>query len=284
MRLFSLALSSLLFASCTAVPDAPPHLAALPAAPPRSANSPSPVSAATSTSQATASQTPALPARISTANISGITFEGVAFDSRRNPLIVVDQPLGPGSTIPDAAAAASLKGGIAAVNAGFFTPEGTPLGRVVATGNASGAWNSASSLGSGVWASGPSGSFITRREKLGKPPASRFPNLLQAGPMLVENGQTVPGLDPIKSTVRTFLLWDGGTRWWMGRASACTLAELGTTLGTAGPASWKPVHALNLDGGRSSDLWISQSLAGGPLVRRPPWNRPVRNFLVLLPR
>jgi len=41
---------------------------------------------------------------------------------------------------------------------------------------------------------------------------------------------------------------------------------------------------MNLDGGRSSDLWISSRVSGGPLTSRPPWNRPVRNFLILVPR
>jgi hypothetical protein len=41
---------------------------------------------------------------------------------------------------------------------------------------------------------------------------------------------------------------------------------------------------LNLDGGRSSDLWISSAVQGGPLRERPLWNKPVRNFLVLIPR
>ena len=47
---------------------------------------------------------------------------------------------------------------------------------------------------------------------------------------------------------------------------------------------WKIHRAMNLDGGRSSDLWISSRVSGGPLTSRPPWNRPVRNFLILLPR
>ena len=50
------------------------------------------------------------------------------------------------------------------------------------------------------------------------------------------------------------------------------------------PAGWPARHALNLDGGRSADLWIAETVPGGPITRRCPWNRPVRNFLVLIPR
>ena len=79
--------------------------------------------------------TPVEEARIAVREISGITFEGVAFDSRNHHLKVVDQIGGPGSQYADASAAGRSLGGIAAVNAGFFTPEGAPLG-MMATGGA----------------------------------------------------------------------------------------------------------------------------------------------------
>lgn len=171
------------------------------------------------------------------------------------------------------------------MNAGFFTPQGEPLGLIVAAGKPAGAWNTASSLGSGVWHEDTAGqAAISRRESLGRAGAIAMRELIQAGPMLVENKRAVSGLDPIKSSVRTFILWDGGNRWWIGRASACTLADLSKIIITANPAGWPVKHALNLDGGRSSDLWVSGKISGGPVVRRAPWNRPVRNFLVLVPR
>jgi hypothetical protein len=108
--------------------------------------------------------------------------------------------------------------------------------------------------------------------------------LIQAGPMLVADGQAVGGLESTKTSARTLLLWDGGVRWCMARTSPCTLSELAAALVLQSPAAWPVRHALNLDGGRSSDLWVSGSVRGGPLVRRPLWNRPVRNFLVLRPR
>lgn len=216
---------------------------------------------------------------------SGRVFEGVAFDTRSHRLVVADQTGGPGSRFPDATAAARAHGGIAALNAGFFTPAGEPLGLVVSSGKPAGAWNTASSLGSGVWHADAAGqSAISRREALGRSGALAMRELLQAGPMLVENRRPVSGLDTKKTSVRSLILWDGGSRWWIGRTSACTLAELSATLAGSQPAGWQIRSALNLDGGRSSELWISEAIAGGPISRRPPWNRPVRNFLVLMPR
>jgi hypothetical protein len=227
---------------------------------------------------------PSRPPRFTAGEISGITFEGVAFDSRSHRLVVADQAKGPGSQFTDAAAAARSVGGIAAINAGFFTPAGAPLGLVVSAGKSSGNWNPASSLGSGVWHENEAGTTeISRREQLGRSTAGGMRELIQAGPLLVENSQPVSGLDAAKTSVRMVILWDGETRWWIGRGSPCSLANLGLALANSQPAGWKIHHALNLDGGRSADLWVSGAVSGGPAVRRPAWNRPVRNFLVLRP-
>ncbi len=222
------------------------------------------------------------PPRATNSEIAGITFEGVAFDSRSAFLKVADQPAGPGSQFPDAAAAGRAMEGIAAINAGFFTPEGAPLGLVVSGGKTSGAWNSTSSLGSGVWARDFSGaSSITRRETIGRAAAGRSQELIQAGPLLVENGRAVSSLEATKTSARIAILWNGGSKWWIGRASPCTLAAFSQAITTGNPAGWKVQQALNLDGGRSADLWISSQIPGGAITRRTPWNRPVRNFLIL---
>jgi hypothetical protein len=214
---------------------------------------------------------------------SGITFEGVSFDSRSHRLVVLDQPGGPGSSFADSASAGRSRGALAAVNAGFFTPEGAPLGLVVSSGKRAGSWNGASSLGSGIWHDDGTSPRITRRESLGATAASSMRQLIQAGPMLVENGRAVSGLNAEKSSIRTLILWDGGTRWWIGRTSFCTLAQAAEASRDQ-PASWPVRHGLNLDGGRSTDLWVSSSVSGGPASWRTPFNKPVRNFLVLVPR
>lgn len=214
-----------------------------------------------------------------------VLLQGVAFDARDYRMRVVDQKNGPGSAFADAAAVARALGGIAAVNAGFFTPEGEPLGLVIAEGAKAGAWNSVSSLGSALWREDQNGeASIVRRSAETKAGASSARNLLQSGPLLIERGQVVGGLENHKASARTVLLWDGGQRWWMGCASPVTLAELSPALVKSPPVPWIPELALNLDGGRSAELWVSSSLAGAEVSTRLPWNRPVRNFLVLVPR
>lgn len=244
----------------------PPPAAPGPSRPPPAAAVPVPV------------RTPEVVSR----EIHGITMEGVAFDARSHRLAVADQPAGPGSRWVDAAGVMAGRSGLAAINAGFFTPEGAPLGKVVAGGVATGTWNRSSALGGGVWLEDAAGELsIRRRERVAGRIGMR--EMVQAGPLLVEDGRAVAGLEASKSSVRTVLLWDGGARWWMGRASDCTLAALGRALVDSSPAGWPVRHALNLDGGRSSDLAVAGTVPGGPLVRRSLWNRPVRNFLVLVP-
>lgn len=228
---------------------------------------------------------PAAGPRFAGGTLSGIRFSGVSFDSRNHRLVVIDQPGGPGSRFADAAAAGRSRGALAAVNAGFFTPEGDPLGLVMSGGKRAGSWNGASSLGSGIWHDGGSGApAISRRGTLDRDTALRTRELIQAGPLLIEGGKPVGGLDAEKSSARTFLLWDGGTRWWLGRSSPCTLRELARALAAGNPAGWPVAMALNLDGGRSSEFWMSRGISGGPINERPVWNRPVRNFLALVPR
>ncbi len=267
-----------IIASCSPTP--PPRPVAAPVAAVATPALPFPAPAAPSI------PTPSAPSRapeLTQREISGITFEGVAFDSSTHRLAVIDQPGGPGSRFPDARSAAASRNGIAAINAGFFTPEGAPLGKLIAAGKPAGSWNRASSLGSGVFYEAPSGNLaLARREAVSSSAAQR--ELLQAGPMLIENGRAVPGLNADKPAVRIFLLWDGGSRWWLGRSSLCTLSQLGGALSQASPGGFAIRHALNLDGGRSADLWVSQKVSGGPIERRSVWNRPVRNFLVLVPR
>lgn len=212
--------------------------------------------------------------------IAGITFEGVTYDSRTYRLIVTDQADGPGSRYLSSQDLVAKTNAILAINAGFFTPEGDPLGLVISGGKASGSWNSASSLGSGIYretASGDAG--IVRRSSRSSFSSSR--ELLQAGPLLIENGNPVSGLESQKAAARSIVLNDGGSRWWIGITSPCSLSALSNAIFQDSPAPWKTRMALNLDGGRSTDLFVSENVAGGPFNHRGFINRPVRNFLIL---
>ena len=226
---------------------------------------------------------PAKPPRVTRQTIGGIGFEGVTFDSRTHALSIIDQRNGPGSLFSSARDAASKTEALLAINGGFFTPEGDPLGLVISRGKTSGVWNSTSSLGSGIYRINQANqASINRRNALSE--ISDSTELLQAGPLLVENGHQVPGLESTKFARRSIILTDGATRWWTGTTSTCDLASLGKALSRSSPANWEIKNALNLDGGRSSDLYISGKLSGGPVEDRSFLNRHVRNFLILKAR
>lgn len=263
----------LLFASCAPQPSSPLQppaakaVAEAPAATPPPANRVNPPLA-----------TPVLAPYLVNSTLSGISITAVVFDSRSHRLVVADQPGGPGSLWPDAKSAAAARNGSAAVNGGFFTPEGGPLGLVIGGGKRAGSLNRASSLGAGLFVDDGTPALVRR----GGSTTGR--ELLQSGPFLVEKGRALSGLSPESSTARTFLGWDGGTGWFIARSGACSLAGLAAALEGRKIGGVGVRDVLNLDGGRSSDLWVSSSVAGGPLHQRPFWNKPVRNFLVLAPR
>ena len=212
--------------------------------------------------------------------IDGITFEGVSYDSRTHRLQVIDQADGPGSRYASAQDLVQKTRALLAMNAGFFTPEGDPLGLVISEGRSSGGWNSASSLGSGIYRETSGGAVgIVRRSSRSAISGSR--ELLQAGPLLIENGNPVSGLDSQKTAMRSILVTDGISRWWIGITSPCSLSALAQAISKNSPTPWKIRMSLNLDGGRSTDLYVSEKILGGALNRRGFLNRPVRNFLIL---
>jgi hypothetical protein len=274
------------FSPATAVP--PPRVERIAPAtaermPERPVTRPAPPANSAPVGNSTVAQAAAAVPRYGQTRVAGIRVDWVSFDARRHGLTVADQAGGPGSQWPDAAAAGRATGAIAAINAGFFTPEGEPLGLVISAGQRRGALNRASSLGSGMYVAGGGGRpQLLRREMLASRPNPE--ELLQSGPFLVEDGRAVVGLSAEPARERSFLAWDGRDQWLMGQTSACSLLELGAALAGARPADFVIRYALNLDGGRSTDLWVSAAVANGPVTVRPPWNRQVRNFLVLLPR
>lgn len=217
--------------------------------------------------------------------LNGITFQGVSFDSRSHQLVVMDQANGPGSRYANASAAGQAADGIAAINGGFFTPEGKPLGLVISRGESAGYWNSASSLGSAVWHRPKNGSpRITRRDTLGFPRAKGMQELLQAGPLLIENSTTVSGLNTTNLRDRSIMLWDGQHQWWIGTTSPCSLDQLAKCLAQQSPTIWSVKIALNLDGGSSCDLWISDEIAEKSISTHSFFSRKARNYLVLQPK
>lgn len=219
-----------------------------------------------------------LPASIERVTSRGLDLTFLLFDERSYHLSVADKKEGPDTEWPTAESAAMAHGALAAINASFFDAEGAPLGLVIENGRRIGKWNSNSSLASGVFAMEKRPRLLRRQHWRSFSPTR---HLIQAGPFLVENDIAVDGLENQKRSPRSFLAWDGGSRWALGYAAKASLAELAAALAAQPVTQLEITTALNLDGGRSSDLWVSAEVPGGPLNTRTLWNRPVRNYLLL---
>ncbi|MBG71011.1 MAG: hypothetical protein CMN06_13070 [Roseibacillus sp.] len=207
-----------------------------------------------------------------------LTF--LLFDDRQYNMVVADKDQGLATEWQTAEAAAAGHGAVAAINGGFFTPEGKPLGLVIEDGRRIGTWNSQSSLTSGVLSVEKAPRLLRRQHWRSFSPTR---HLLQAGPFLIENNAVVRDLSNRERRPRSFLVWNGRHRWAFGVAEGATLAGLSAALASQPLPEINITTALNLDGGRSSDMWVSPRITGGPISTRRIWNTPVRNYLLLLP-
>ena len=216
--------------------------------------------------------------------VNGITLSLVSFDDRYHSLEVADQVNGPGSQWSYAKAAANSRNALAAINAGFFTPEGKPLGLVIENGSHRGSLNS-SSLGAGMIYFSSQGASILRKSKyalIKGSTAGTANNLIQTGPMLAENNRTIAGLSKNNTRHRSFIAWDNKHHWIIGYTSPCSLDELSSAIAGKKLAGVQTHTAINLDGGRSSDLWVSGQIHPGTKNHRTFINKVVRNYLLLV--
>jgi len=276
--------------------DSPKTIANIPPStlsPQRPQNPQSPLSSITQTPQHPTQSTTHIPrpaqekAQLTYHHTSrnGIVLSLVSFDDRDFELQVADQSHGPATHWNDAQDAGKSLHGVAAINGGFFTPEGKPLGLVVTNGERRGGITR-TSLGSGIFINAEKESLIVRREIYVRAPQQwgKISHLLQTGPMLTEKGSPISGLSKTNSRPRSFIAWDGNHHWAIGYAEPCTLNALSHAISGKAPAGFPIKTAINLDGGRSSDLWVGNKVRGGPKVHRGFFNKPVRNFLVVVPK
>lgn len=205
---------------------------------------------------------------------NGVTFSIVSFDTRDHYLAITDQE--PGARWVSAKSAAVAQKAIASINGGFFQVDGSPLGAVRQKKYKAGSWNTQSSLTSGVYQKTGSSMRLLRNKFANRSAET----LLQTGPFLVENNKAVSGLSNKKTTNRSLLLSDGKNHFAFAMTSVCTLSSLSKAVLEL-PSHLPKKNALNLDGGRSCDLYVSEEINGGPVVKSHWLKNPVRNYLLL---
>ena len=211
-------------------------------------------------------------------SVASSTLHCATFSAKHFNIELADQAKGPGSQWIDAKAAAQAHQGVLAINAGFFTPEGKPLGLCIDNQSKSGYINK-TSLGSGAFVVPKIGPpLLIRRSKIDF--FSDAKELLQSGPFLVESGKTI-AVKASESRPRSFIAWDGKDQWMIGYVSSITMPDLATFLGSSKIANFNVHTALNLDGGRSSQIYFSDQVSPKEKQLSSLMNRKVRNFIVV---
>lgn len=175
----------------------------------------------------------------------------VVFDTQKYGIKIVDQP---GDRVRlDAAMLANNC--IAGVNGGFFHPGFKPAGLVVSGGKVANSKEKADLL-SGVLASTNGKLQILRSSEFKLTPATT--EGIQAGPFLVDGHNPVAGLQGTRIARRTIALTDGKHRGALViLMDPVTLEDAAKILASPGVITeFKISRALNLDGGKSSGIWV----------------------------
>jgi hypothetical protein len=199
----------------------------------------------------------------------------IVFPEKSFALRVLDSP-SPGGT--KAAQVLQAAGCVAGVNGGYFHDDYRPVGLMVSDGKEVHAFEKARLL-SGVLAVRGNRIEIVRSGAF--KPGRDVRQALQCGPMLVESGAPVAGLNAERIARRTVVATDGRGHWALAYITSVSLADAARILTAPGLfGDWPVKTALNLDGGSSSGLWAAS--AGKP-VSLPEFGT-VRNYLGIEPR
>jgi hypothetical protein len=176
------------------------------------------------------------------------------------------------------ASALRLTNCLAGVNGGYFDDAFAPVGLLIVDGKTLSPIRRARLL-TGILAASPRGVQIFRvREFSAK---QKLDAAVECGPMIVDLGKPVRGLESTRPARRTFAAIAGGDRSALGVCSAVTLDDLANILVTDLAADFKIQRALNLDGGSSSAFWFKRQNGSAFSISE---EKTVRDFVVVAPR
>ncbi len=207
-----------------------------------------------------------------------VAISVVRFDSSSCTLRVIDQPQSWSFTdlLTDSMRSVNA---IAGVNGGYFHPDFTPLGLMIANGKRQGQFTRSGLVSGMILVRSGEPALLWNSES---PDTSNASDLLQAGPRLVDAGQPVSGLNRTKVAARSFIATDGQSGWLIGTVHSTSLHGLADLLTSPGLISGLRIQrALNLDGGRSTAFYArtNDERENGA----PGWST-VRNYLAVVPR
>jgi hypothetical protein len=203
------------------------------------------------------------------------TLELAFFSAKSAMLRLLDNRGGSSDLAGAMLAAASLAG----VNGGYFDPNFAPLGLRIIDGKTIGPLVHARLL-TGVLISSPGSTQILRVGEYSKSRRNPY-SAVQCGPLLVDVGRRVAGLDRIRVARRTFAVVGTADRAALGFCSEISLAEIAQILASTSLGdNFKTQRALNLDGGSSSAFWFKRNSGAFSI----PEEKPVRDFVGIVPK
>ncbi len=203
------------------------------------------------------------------------SLELAIFSTKSCRLRIIDQPNEPRLDLEEAMSRGNF---LAAVNGGYFDPDDKPIGLLMVDGTIIAPLQKARLL-SGVLSASAKKVQISRVAEFSltqKPDAA-----VESGPMLVDLGKPVRGLESRRPARRTFAATGAGDKLVLGFCSDVTLADLSNILATVLAPDFKIQRALNLDGGSSSAFWFKRANGTAFSIAE---EKPVRNFVAIVPR
>ena len=203
------------------------------------------------------------------------SLELAIFSAKSCRLRVIDQSTEPRLDLEEVM---NRGGFLAGVNGGYFDPNYKPIGLLVVDGMMIAPLQKARLL-SGVLSASAKKVQISRVAEFSmaqKPEAA-----VESGPMLVDLGKSVRGLESTRPARRTFVAIGAGDKVALGFCSDVTLADLSNILSTTLTPDFKIQRALNLDGGSSSAFWFKRANGSAFSIAE---QKPVRDFVAIVPR
>jgi uncharacterized protein YigE (DUF2233 family) len=201
------------------------------------------------------------------------SLELAIFSTKSYRLRVVDQPSEPRRDLEDVMARGNF---LAGVNGGYFDPEYRPIGLLIVDGTMIAPLQKARLL-SGVLSASAKKIQISRVAEFSlaqKPDAA-----VECGPMIVDLGKSVRGLEANKIARRTFAAVAAGDKAALGFCSDVTLADLSNILAIVVIPDFKIQRVLNLDGGSSSAFWFKRANGSAFSISE---QKPVRDFVAVV--
>ena len=203
------------------------------------------------------------------------TIELAIFSTKSFTLRVVDQLAESRGTLAQAMRREKY---LAGVNGGYFAADYAPIGLLIVDGKMIAPLQRARLL-TGVLTASAHGVQIVRIREFSK--KQNLSAAVECGPMIVDLGQRVRGLEATREARRTFAAADRADRAALGFCSEVTLADLSRILTTPSAGDFRIYRALNLDGGSSSAFWFKRQDGS---VFSIDEEKTVRDFMAIVPK